>query len=89
MDKKFMIWWYWNRKKQISLPWKFDFAYDVGIDKIMISNKFFCGKNGFKYFIGYKDNKKIRSLCKMPLKLGAYKRDFDETKYISFFDKRW
>ena len=37
-------------------------------------------KNGFKYFISYKDwlEKKVRPL---------YKRDFDETKYISLLGK--
>ena len=27
---------------------------DVDIDKILISNKISCSRNGFKYFIGYK-----------------------------------
>ena len=28
---------------------------DIDINKIVVSNKFFLGKKGFKYFIGYKD----------------------------------
>ena len=44
-------------------------------------------KKGFKYFIGYKDAKKIRSLCVFLLKMSAYRKDFDETKYMSFFIK--
>ena len=33
---------------------------DIDIDKIEASNKFIFGKQDFKYFIGYKDNKEIR-----------------------------
>ena len=44
-------------------------------------------KKGFKYFIGYKDAKKIRPLCVFLLKMSAYRKDFDETKYMSFFIK--
>ena len=33
----------------------------IDINKIVVSNKVSFGKKGFKYFIGYKDAKKIRS----------------------------
>ena len=32
---------------------------DVDISKIVVSNRVLFGKKGFKYFIGYKDGKKI------------------------------
>ena len=32
---------------------------DIDIHKMIVSNKFSFGKKGFKYFIGYKDDKKI------------------------------
>ena len=32
---------------------------DIDINKIVVSNKFTYGKQDFKYFIGYKDNKKL------------------------------
>ena len=36
---------------------------DVNINKIIVSNKGpFC-KNGFKYFIDYKDDRKVKPLC--------------------------
>ena len=35
----------------------------IDVNKIVVSNKFPFGKQGFKYFIGYKDNKKIGPLC--------------------------
>ena len=42
------------------------------------------GKNCFKYFAGYKDGKKVRPLCVMLPKMSAYRRNFDEIKYMSF-----
>ena len=57
--------------------------YDVGINKILKSNKVSVRKKSFKYFIGYKDGEKVRSLCIMLPKISAYRRDFDETKYMS------
>ena len=41
-------------------------------------------KKGFKFFIGYKDAKKIRPLCILIPKMSAYRKDFDETKSMSF-----
>ena len=41
-------------------------------------------KKGFKFFIGYKDAKKIRPLCILLPKMSAYRKDFDETKSMSF-----
>ena len=55
--------------------------------KIVVSNKVSFSKKGCKYFISYEDAKKIRPLCIFLPKMSAYKRDFDETKYV-FFDKR-
>ena len=40
----------------------------------------------FKYFISYKDAK-IRPLCLFLPKMSTYRRDFDETKYVSFLIK--
>ena len=41
-------------------------------------------KKGFKFFIGYKDAKKIRPLCILLPRMSAYRKDFDETKSMSF-----
>ena len=49
---------------------------------------FFFGKKVFKYSVRYKDGKKFRPFCVMLPKMDAYRRDFDETKFISFFDKK-
>ena len=55
--------------------------YDVDINKILVSNNVSFGKRGF---IGCKDGKKDRPLCVMLKEMSTYRRDFDETKYISF-----
>ena len=52
----------------------------------MVCNKVSFGKKGFKCFIDYK-YKRNRPLCIFIPKMSAYRRDFDETKYISFLIK--
>ena len=59
----------------------------IDINKIVVSNKISYGKNDFKYFIGYKDAKRIRPLCILLPKISAYRRNFDETKCVSFLTK--
>ena len=44
-------------------------------------------KKRFKFFIGYRDAKKIRPLCIFLPNMTAYRKDFDETKYMSFLIK--
>ena len=44
-------------------------------------------KKGFKYLIGYKDDKKVRPLWIFLRKMSAYRKDFDETKCMSFLIK--
>ena len=60
---------------------------DVNINKIIVFNKVPFGKKGFKYLIGYKDDKKVRLLCIMLPKRSRYRRGFYETKYMSFLIK--
>ena len=59
----------------------------IDINKIVVSNKISYGKNDFKYFIGYKDAKRIRPLCILLPKISAYRRNFDKTKCVSFLKK--
>ena len=56
---------------------------DIDINKITVSNKVSFDKRGFKYFVGYKD-RKIRPLRIFHPKMSGYRRDFHETKYMSF-----
>ena len=55
--------------------------------KLVVSYKVNFGKKGFKYFIGYKDVKKVRLLCVILPKMSAYRREFDVTTYMSFLIK--
>ena len=41
-------------------------------------------KKALKYLIGYKFDRKVKVLFIMLPKMSAYRRDFDETKYMSF-----
>ena len=58
---------------------------DVDISKIVVSSKFSFGKNDFKYYIAYKNGKKVTPLCLLLPKMGAYRTDFDETKDMGVF----
>ena len=58
---------------------------NVDSNKITVSNKISFGKKGFKYFIGFKDAKKIRPLCIFLPKMTAYRKDIDKTKYMTFW----
>ena len=84
MDKNCKVWWYWNWKTQI---WPIKVQINTDIDKIVVSNKFPFSKNDSKYFIDYKDEKKIRPLRKFLPKTIAYKRDFDKAKCTYFLKK--
>ena len=57
------------------------------INKIVVSNKFSFGKQDFKYFIGYKDNKKIKPLCIFSPEMNTYRKDLDKTEWMSFLMK--
>ena len=60
---------------------------NIDINKIVVSNKFPFGKQDFKHFVGYKDNKEIRSLCMFFPEMSIYKRYFDKTKCMYFMMK--
>ena len=55
---------------------------DKNLSKIVLSNRVPFGKKGCKYFIGYEDGKNVRLLYIMVPIMTAYRRDFDETRYI-------
>ena len=63
------------------------FIDKIDISKIVVSNKVSFGKKDFKYFIGYKDAKIIKSLCIFLPKMNGCSRDFDKTKYMLFLIK--
>ena len=61
---------------------------EIDINKLVVSNKFPIGKQDFKYFIGYKDSKKVRSLCIFRAQMIIYKRNFDENRHIFCQEKK-
>ena len=59
--------------------------WDVNINKIIVSSKVPFGKNCFKNFRWYhKGDRKVTPLCIILPKVRAQRRDFDETKCMSF-----
>ena len=74
-------------EKQNERPISIKNIHNNKIVKIVISNKDSFRKKGCKYFIGSKDAKRIIPLCIFLSKMSAYRREFDETKYISFLIK--
>lgn len=53
---------------------------DLDINEIGACNMFTFGKQDFKIFIVYKDNKEIRTLCILFLEMSIYKGYSDKTK---------
>ena len=53
-----------------------------------MSNKFPFGIQDFKYFISYKDNKEIRSVCIFVPEMSIYKGWSEKTKYIYILLKK-
>ena len=62
---------------------------DIEINKIVVFNWVTLVKECFKYFISYKDGKKARPLCVMLPRVSACRRNFHETKCISFWLKNF
>ena len=68
---------------------KFQIGTSNVIDKTMISDWVSSSKKGFKYFIGCKENEKVKPLCVMPPKMSIYAKNVDEANYMFFFNGRW
>ena len=84
MDKKnCKIWWFRNWKIQI-LPTQ---KRNIDINKILVSDKVSFGKNGFKYFIGLKDDKKFRPLYILLPKQSIWKKFWENSNEIKNFMK--
>ena len=60
---------------------------NIDINKTAVSNIAPFGKQGFKYFIGYKGNKGIRPLCIFFSEMSIYKRYSYKTKCMYFMKK--
>ena len=62
--------------------------YHININEIVVCNKFPFGIQDFKYFISYKDNKEIRSVCIFVPEMSIYKGQSEKTKYIYILLKK-
>ena len=60
---------------------------DIDTHKSIVSSKVSFGKKGFKCFIGCKDNEKVKPSQIMLPKMSECRRNFNETKYMSFLMK--
>ena len=75
------------QKQKIHKPKRHISIKNIDINKTIVSNKVSFGKKGFKYFIGCKNTKTFKPLSIFLLKRSAYRKDFDETKHVSFLIK--
>ena len=64
-----------------------NFIDNKAIDKVVVSNKVCPGKKDFKYFVDYKDAKKVRPFCIFLPKMNARRRDSDKIKRMYSFIK--
>ena len=60
---------------------------EIDINAIVLSNKLPFGKKDFKYFTGYKDDKKIRPLCIFFAKMSKY-WSFNKNNSMYFMIKK-
>ena len=78
-----------KHKKQTLHQYKIPIAMkNLVINKIVVSNKVSLGKKSIKYFIGYKDAKRLEIYPRLSSEMSAYRRDFNDTKNIYIFDQR-
>ena len=73
-----------NKSKYIKFG---DIEYQKQKLPTLVSKKVSFRKKGFKHFIGYKVVRKNRPLCIFLPKMTAYRKEFYETKCISFLIK--
>ena len=60
----------------------------VTTDKIVVSDKFRHSEEGYKYFIGYKEDETVRPLCIILPQMNAYIKYFEnDGKNMSFLIK--
>ena len=60
---------------------------DIDINELLASNKLLFGKQDFKYFIGYQNNKEIIPSCIFFPDISTYKGYSDKTKCMHIMIK--
>ena len=60
----------------------------INVDEIVVSDKFKCNDDGFKYFIGYKEGEIVKPLCIILPQMTGYIKYFENRgKNMSFVIK--
>ena len=60
----------------------------VNLDQMVISDKFQLSDDGFRYFIGYKEDEIVKPLCNILLQMSGYAKCFESGgKNMSFVIK--
>ena len=86
--KDIKIWQYWINKKEFHKSKQTIDLNLVDIRKIVISDKFKHNDNGFKYFIGYKEDDIVEPLCIILPQMSGYIKYFENGgKNMSFVIK--
>ena len=57
---------------------------DININKVILPEEFPCSNRSSKYFVGYKNNEKVRLLQVLLSKISNYGKRFDDDKTILF-----
>ena len=57
---------------------------DININKVILSEEFPCSNRSSKYFVGCKNNEKVRLLQVLLSKISNYVKNFDDDKTILF-----
>ena len=75
-------------KKEFHKPKEPIELMSVNIDQIVVSDKFKCNNEGFKYFIGYQEGGIVQPLCIILPRMSGYIKYFENGgKNVSFFIK--
>ena len=78
------MWWYWNPKTKISQTKRHYFNKNKDINKIVVS---LLLKKDTNILLATKMKKKTRPLCIFLPKMSAFRKEFDQTNYMSFLIK--
>ena len=57
---------------------------DININKVILPEEFPCSNRSSKYFVGCKNNEKVRLLQVLLSKISNYVKNFDDDKTILF-----
>ena len=80
------MWWYWNWETKNLPKQKPYFNKNIDINKFVLFNKVLGGGNGVLNILLVGNMvKNIIPLCVLTARISVFRRNFDETKYMSFW----